>query len=83
MGDGHRTCSVVGSFANRPPRDSSSNRRNPPFLTDSKEPKIRARARSTEEMIKQAMENTKRERARKEAVEKGEGSELEHFQVKI
>lgn len=40
-------------------------------------------AKTTEEMIKQCMENAKRERARKEAVEKGEGSELEHFQVKI
>ena len=40
-------------------------------------------AKTTEEMIKQCMENAKRERERKEAVEKGEGSELEHFQVKI
>ncbi len=56
-----------------------------PCLPDnSKEPKIRARmAKTTEEMIKQCMENAKRARARKEAVEKGEGSELEHFQVKI
>jgi hypothetical protein len=50
----------------------------------SKEPKIRARmAKTTEELIKDCMENAKRERDRKEKVERGEGSELEHVPLKI
>jgi hypothetical protein len=39
--------------------------------------------KTTADMIKQCMDNAKRERERKEKVEKGEGAELEHFQVKI
>ena len=54
------------------------------YCTHSKEPKIRARmAKTTEDMIKQCMENVKRERDRKEKVERGEGSELEHMPLKI
>jgi len=50
----------------------------------SKEPKIRARMnKTTADMIKQCMDNAKRERERKEKVEKGEGAELEHVHVKI
>jgi len=56
----------------------------PSLSISSKEPKIRARMnKTTADMIKQCMDNAKRERERKEKVEKGEGAELEHFQVKI
>ncbi|GAB5035415.1 Hypothetical protein NocV09_02600570 [Nannochloropsis oceanica] len=54
------------------------------YESGSKEPKIRARMnKTTADMIKQCMDNAKRERERKEKVEKGEGAELEHVHVKI
>jgi hypothetical protein len=40
-------------------------------------------AKTTEEMVKQCMDNAKRERERKEKIERGEGSELEHVPLKI
>ncbi|EWM21005.1 hypothetical protein Naga_100081g12 [Nannochloropsis gaditana] len=54
------------------------------YESGSKEPKIRARMnKTTSDMIKQCMNNAKRERERKEKAERGEGAELEHFHVKI